>query len=371
MIISRYLYREILYTLLALSTLLILIYISNRFIAYLVQASVGDLPIGFIFQLLGLKLLSGLILILPLSFFLATLLSLGRLYKDNEITAMAACGIPMPTRSIITFGAMFAIVVSLLTLLVAPWAEREIASLQSDLSTVAAEVSGVAAGRFKGFRQGKGIFYVEAIETETNTMKNLFVQTQMPKKHIIMTAKSGYKKAQNGDLFLILIDGYRYESATPYSLNYVITKFAQHQIRIPKLLSVVKSEEAEAIPTEKLWFATKPALQAELQWRFSLPLSVILLAALAIPLSHTNPRQGQYSKIFAGIIIYLIYGNLMNIAKKWLERGDVPNWLGIWWVHFGLLIIILFLFYLPSLKTQIRKFLINRQHKKEILTQNQ
>ena len=370
MIISRYLYREILYTLLALSTLLVLIYISHRFIAYLVQASVGDLPMGFIFQLLALKLLSDLMLIMPLGFFLALLLALGRFYKDNEITAMAACGIPMPTKSIISLGAMFAVFVGIFTLLAAPWAENKIALLQSNLSTVAAEVSGVAAGRFKGFSQGKGIFYVEAIESENNTMQNIFVQTKMPKKHIIMTAKSGYKKAQEGELFLVLIDGYRYESP-PGSLNYVITKFAEHKIRIPTQMGVVKSEEAEAIPTAKLWFAQDPAQKAELQWRIALPLSVILLAALAIPLSHTNPRQGQYSKILAGILIYLIYGNLMNVAKKWLERGDVPSWMGIWWVHIGLLIIILFLFYLPFLKTQIRKFLINRQHQKEMLTQNQ
>jgi lipopolysaccharide export system permease protein len=355
---------------LALSTLLVLIYISNRFIAYLVQASVGDLPVAFIFQLLALKLLSGLILILPLSFFLAILLSLGRLYKDNEITAMAACGIPMPTGSIISFGAMFAIVVGLLTLLVAPWAERQLVVLQNDLSTIAAEVSGVAAGRFKGFSQGQGIFYVESIESENNTMQKLFMQTKLPDKQIIMTATSGYKKVQEGELFMILIDGYRYENNLG-SLNYVVTKFAEHKIRIPKLLGVVKSEESEAIPTEKLWFAKEPALQAELQWRFSLPLSVILLAALAIPLSHTNPRQGQYSKIFAGIVIYLIYGNLLNIAKKWLERGDIPTWIGIWWVHLGLLVIILFLFYLPFLKIQIRKFSINRQRQKEILNQVQ
>ncbi len=358
MIISRYLYREILYTLLALSTLLVLIYISNRFIAYLVQASVGDLPLGFIFQLLGLKLLSSLMLILPLSFFLAILLSLGRLYKDNEITAMAACGVPMPTGSIISLGAMFAILVGILSLFVAPWAESQIALLQSNLSTVAAEVSGVAAGRFKGFNQGKGIFYVEAIESKNNTMQNLFIQTKLPKKHIIMTAKSGYKKAQDGELFLVLVDGYRYESP-PGGLNYVVTKFAEHQMRIPRLLGVVKSEEIEAISSKKLWFAAEqPALQAELQWRLAVPLSVILLAALAIPLSHTNPRQGQYSKILVGILIYLIYGNLMNIAKKWLERGDVPAWLGIWWVHLGLLIIILFLFYLPFLKIQARKFIM-------------
>ncbi|EDN66819.1 conserved hypothetical protein, membrane [Beggiatoa sp. PS] len=157
MIISRYLFREILQTLLALLVLLILIYISHRFMRYLVQASVGDLPANFIFQLLALRLLSDLMLLLPLGFFLALLLALGRLYKDNEITAMAACGIPVPIISIIGFGVMFAVIVGIFSLLLAPWADNQRGQLQIQLNTMA-EVGGIAAGRFKEFNHGNGIF---------------------------------------------------------------------------------------------------------------------------------------------------------------------------------------------------------------------
>ncbi|MCK5877554.1 MAG: LptF/LptG family permease, partial [Candidatus Marithrix sp.] len=93
------------------------------------------------------------------------------------------------------------------------------------------------------------------------------------------------------------------------------------------------------------------------QWRLSFPLSVILLAILAVPLSHTTPRQGQYSKIVSGILIYLIYNNLLNVAKKWVERGDVSPVIGVWWVHIILILIIISLFNLPKLKKLIHLLL--------------
>jgi len=348
LIISRYLFYEILQTLLALTALLLLIYISHRFMAYLVQASVGDLPAQFIFQLLALRLLSDLMLILPLGFFLALLLVLGRLYKDNEITAMAACGIAVPVIRIIGFGVIFAVIIGILSLILAPWAENQRVTLQSQLKTLA-EVGGIAAGRFKEFNHGKGIFYVETIDTNSNTMHTLFVQANLPHKRVIMVAKQGYQMVQEGELFMVLVDGHRYESE-PGSLSYVVTKFAEHRLKIPKRLDAPQGTRYRAIPTSLLWLVPEPSLQAELQWRLSLPLSVILLAALAVPLSYTTPRQGHYAKILAGILIYLIYNNLLNVAKKWVERGDVSPWIGIWWVHLLLAFIIVILFYLPFFK---------------------
>ncbi|MCK5719003.1 MAG: LPS export ABC transporter permease LptF [Thiomargarita sp.] len=348
LIISRYLFREVIFTLLALTILLLLIYISHRFMSYLVQASVGNLPAQFILQLLGLRLLSDLTLILPLSFFLALLLALGRLYKDNEITAMAACGIPVPILSIVSLATIFAIFIAILSLVAGPWAEKQRGILEVQLSTVA-EVGGIAAGRFKEFNHGKGIFYVKDIDAEKNIMSDLFIQLNLEHKQVIMVAKRGYQIVQNGELFIVLMNGNRYERQKEH-LNYTITQFSEHRIRVPRRLNQYKGEDIEGFTTQKLWFSEELALQAELQWRISLPLSVILLAILAVPLSHTNPRQGQYSKILLGILTYLIYNNLLNVAKKWIERGDIPPIIGIWWVHFILIAIILVLFHLAFFK---------------------
>lgn len=346
LIISRYLSREIFYNLAALTGLLVLIYISHRFMHYLIQAASGALPAEFIFKLVGLKLLSDLMLILPLGFFLAILLALGRLYKDNEITALAACGIAVPFKTIVGLGVVFSLFIGTLSLILSPWAVTQTNLLKKQASTTA-EVSSFMAGRFKEFNQGNGIFYIEAIE-ESN-MKNVFVQANLPDKRVILVAQHAYQTTQANEMFMVLLNGYRYE-ARPNSLAYVITQFGEHAIRIPKPLIGNENNDISALSIGELWQKTEPIYQAELQWRFSLPLSVILLAALAVPLSRTTPRQGQYAKIFAGILIYLIYSNLSNVAQKWVAQGTVPTFIGVWWVHIILAIIIAILLYLPNFK---------------------
>lgn len=348
MIITRYLFREILHTLLALVTLLLLIYVSHRFMVYLVQASMGALPAEFIFQLVGIKLLSDLMLILPLGFFLAILLALGRLYKDNEIAALEACGLPVPFMSILMLSGLFALFVAMLSLFIAPWAQAQKDILQTQLRNLI-EIGGITAGRFKEFNQGNGIFYVERIDSQDNTLHNLFVQVNLPNRKVIMVAQQGHQIIQGEDLFLVLVKGQRYENK-PGTLNYIITNFVEHRLKIPRRLDTPQGENQAALPTERLWTMKENRYWAELQWRFSLPFTVILLTALAIPLAHTTPRQGQYAKVFIGILIYLIYNNLLSIAKKWFEQGKTVFWLGIWWVHVCLILIIVIFVYLPVLK---------------------
>jgi len=351
LIIRRYLFREILSTLLILITLLLIIYISHRFMIYLIQASAGSLPTDFIFQLLGLKLLSDLMLILPLGCFLAVLLALGRLYKDNEMTALAACGVSIPIISIFVFSLIFAGFIALLSLFLAPWAQSQKDTLQLRLRNMA-EVSGIAAGRFKEFNQGQGIFYVENINSETNIMSTIFVQVNLENKQVILVAEHGQQISEENESFLVLTDGHRYENR-PGQLDYIITTFAEHRIKLPKRFNASEDENQKAVPTALLWQLPRALAHAEFQWRLSLPLTVILLALLAIPLSYTTPRQGQYAKIVTGILIYLIYSNVLNIAKKWVERGDIPPEIGLWWVHIILIIIIIILFKLPFLRNKL------------------
>jgi lipopolysaccharide export system permease protein len=182
---------------------------------------------------------------------------------------------------------------------------------------------------------GQGIFYVETLENRQ--FQQIFVQASHPDQWAIITAQRGEQVLEDGELYFVLQDGYRYQVA-PRQLDYTKIAFAEHRILIPRLWDEPEGFNHETLPTSALWGVSDVEYQAELQWRLALPLSVILLAALAVPLSHTTPRQGQYAKIFSGILIYLIYNNLLNIAKKWVERGDVSPELGLWWVH-GLLVI--------------------------------
>jgi lipopolysaccharide export system permease protein len=85
--------------------------------------------------------------------------------------------------------------------------------------------------------------------------------------------------------------------------------------------------------TRQLFASEDPEDQAELQWRIAAPMSVLLLALLAIPLAHTSPRAGRYGKLVLGILAYLVYSNLLALAQAWVAKGYVAPAVGLWWVH--------------------------------------
>jgi lipopolysaccharide export system permease protein len=76
-----------------------------------------------------------------------------------------------------------------------------------------------------------------------------------------------------------------------------------------------------------------PSDIAQLQFRSSAPIMLLLLTLIAVPLSRLRPRQGRYARLGFAILVYFIYSNLLNAAKVWVEKGILPPAIGLWWVH--------------------------------------
>ena len=79
--------------------------------------------------------------------------------------------------------------------------------------------------------------------------------------------------------------------------------------------------------------SSEPEHIAEFQWRLSVPISTIILAILAVPLSRSQPRAGRYGRLAIGLLVFIIYLNMMSAAKAWVEQSEISPALGIWWVH--------------------------------------
>jgi len=95
-------------------------------------------------------------------------------------------------------------------------------------------------------------------------------------------------------------------------------------------------EEEQLVATKSmaaLLASAEPEDRAELQWRLSAPLSLFVLALVAVPLSRSRPREGRFGRLGVGILVYIIYANMLNVARTMVERDEVPQWLGMWWVH--------------------------------------
>ena len=346
MIISRYLLREILLALFAVTGVLYVIYVSNRLIRFFSDSESGGLPTAVIPQLLALKSLSNLMMLLPLAFFIAVLIALGRLYKDNEMMALAACGVGVGRlrRTILWLAFSFAGVVAALSLYAGPLAEELSYQIQ-DRVKADVDVTSIAAGRFRELHSGQMIFYVESMSSDRQTMQNVFVKTQRNGILNVITAARGRQQVdpRSGDTYLILEDGYRYEGQ-PGDAQFKIMHFATHGILLEEQQITPTARKVVASSTPALWGKAGRYDKAELQWRIAMPLATILLAALAVPLSRSGPRrQGRFAKLFSAVVIYAIYMNFLAVARSWVEHGVIPAAWGLWWVHGALVAVIVVL----------------------------
>ncbi|MEN8168833.1 MAG: LPS export ABC transporter permease LptF [Pseudomonadota bacterium] len=347
LIIERYLRREIALTFFAVSLLLLVMFFSSTFIRLLTETLEGDYPVRILFTLFALKGVGNIVFILPFAFFIAVLLTLGRLYKDNEIVALIACGAG-PDRlfsAVATLAVMVALGVGFLALFFAPWAEEQSSQLL-DEAGAHKEIQGIIPGRFNSFGANSPTIYVERYNAETKSLHGLFVhgidaKGGKGKEQYLLSAASAYEQIdpETGGRYLVLQDGYRYDGVLGRR-DYRITHFAEHGIRIQSQAVVASSRPRYAVSSANLLSSDESADIAELHWRLAMPISTILLALLAIPLSKSSPRRGRYAGLFIGILVFVVYNNFLTVGRTALGKGEVPGLVGLWWVHALLLILL-------------------------------
>lgn len=338
MIIQRYLLRDILATFAGVALLLSLIFLSGTFVRILSEAAAGTYPATVVLKLFALKGIGNLVFILPLAFFLSVLLALGRFYRDSEMAVLAACGIG-PGRIYEVVGKLAVVVAVLLAILAfyfAPWAEERSYQIL-DQAGARSELDGLAAGRFNKVGVQGELVYVESISRDRKTLDNVFATASVDGRRALLSAAHARQQVDpdNGARYLVFFDGHRYEG-DPGEANYKVISFREHGIRLVTRDVIASARPRYAFTTEHLWRSTQPGDQAELQWRIAVPITTILLGLLAVPLSKSSPRDGRYGKLFVGILVYIVYNNLLSMAKSGLAKGEVRPDVGLWWVHLAL-----------------------------------
>lgn len=349
MILFRYLTREILTSLSLITSLLFLILMSNEFVHYLNQVAGGKFAASILWELIILESPRFLAILLPFSLFLAILFTYGRLYADYEMTVLNACGFSLGqlTRLSLPFIFLLTFMVAGLNLWLNPFLLSYRNKLLSQTGT-AVELQTVQPGSFQQTNGGHRIVYVESVSSDHKSVKNIFLAQTNPQAipseitpWTILSANSGYQMVNpvTKESFFVAVNGKRYQGI-PGQTEYYITQFLKYGIRID-LDTTTANKQQDAMSSLALWNASqpnKPSYFSELQWRLSAPISILLLALLAIPLSRVNPRQGKYLHILPAIIIYIMYLNLLLVGRNWIENGVISYRWGLWWIH-GLLIL--------------------------------
>jgi len=354
-IIQHYIYRELLQKLVWILSLLILVFASNKFVGFLADAAEGSLPADMVFLMLGYKMLATLPKILPVSILVAMLLAFSRMASDRELIILAAAGISKTFQmAIVTrFAIVFCLFVSAITLYLAPWAEQSIHNLK-ERAKQESDISGIRPGQFKEFSQGDRVVYVQNPSPDKTSMEKVFLQVrQQGKLGVLVSDSARFKIDKNsGNKYIVFSDGRRYVSE-PGMLDYQITEYEKYAILIESAEVDAVGAKNAALPTAEIIGSGNKVYQAEFQWRISLILSCLLLSLLAVLLMQTHAIERRYTPFITGLSIYLIYSNLLGIAKTLLKRDVIPGFIGLWWVHILLVLVLLALYYMPQIRYMI------------------
>ena len=338
-IINRALARELSTTTLAVAFIFVALFMVISLVKILAKAAAGSFPVKFVFTLLGLQTIEVLGLMLPLAFYIGLLLTLGRWYRDSEMTVLAACGVGLAQmlRPVLVMAAGFALVVALLSFYLAPVASTLIAHIKQD-QVSRYEVAAITPGVFNEISRTQkgdegGVYYVENL-TPDGEMHQVFVATSHLGRQGVVVARTGRETTdpESGDRFLVLNQGLRYDGR-PGQGDYQIISFERYTIRIELPAPVLRTTPFNAKSSAELIADQSPGARAEWHWRLSKPVALIVLTLFALVFSFSHPRQGRYVSLFVAIIAYFLYSNALGVADAMLKRGRLPGELVVWWVH--------------------------------------
>ncbi|EKO3589094.1 LPS export ABC transporter permease LptF [Vibrio metschnikovii] len=339
MIIVRYLIRETLKSQFAIFFVLFLVFLSQKFIRVLADASDGEIPARMILSIVALNMPAMGLLMLPLSLYIGILLTFGRLYAESEITVMNATGIG--NKFLIRAALYLAIITSSAAAFnafwLSPWSQDKEAQLIEQLAAESS-VDLLQKGQFQRSPDGSSVVFIDNIENRK--LQNVFVAQLAPRQSIlpsVMFSDSGeVKELSDGRQMITMHNGVRYEGV-PTRLDYMITRFDQYEGLIGQRSVKAKGRDWQETPTLALIRNPDSRAQAELQWRISLVLCIPLLTMLVVPLSAVNPRQGRFAKMGPAILIYLTYFLTISAMKSALEDGTIPIEIGMWPINAALL----------------------------------
>ncbi len=338
--------REFASTGLLVSSILLGIVVFTQLIRLLGESVSGTLAAEGVVALLGFSSLNYLPVLLSVSLFLSVLLTLTRSYRDSEMVVWFTSGIGLTRwiRPVLGYAIPVTVVIALLSLVLSPWALSKADEYKRRLES-RDDVAAATPGAFRESKQADRVFFLEEVDVEKKRVGNIFVRSLQNGREGTMVAKEGYQEiAPNGDRFLVMLNGTRYEGI-PGQADYKVVEFGRYAMRIEPV--ELRQEQPNVKAYSTLFLLRNPDAWniAELEWRIGLPLSALILSILAIPLSYVNPRVGRSFNLIAAVVIYMFYNNMISVTNSWVRNGKISAAAGLWGIHLSMFAVVLVMFY--------------------------
>ena len=367
-IIDKYIAKELLTVFLSVYFVLLIIVLSTEIVHLLSWVSQGIIPVTVFLAYLMNSLFEFSIILIPLSLLMGILLAFGRLYSDSEMAAIMSAGIgPMQWyRPLMLIAIPATLLLFVLLAYVQPIINYQRAVLAAEILSQS-QIDTLLVGQFNRASKDGAVIFLESKHENNNRADNdqvnsVFFQQHREKTSFVDLAEdtsSFYN--EEGRRYMMMHSGVHY-AGNAGEADFKIIKYKDYGVHIDRK-QVKAHQSVKSKNVAELWSSTIPEEQAELQWRFTIPLATIIVTFMALPLSHTNPRSGRYSKLAVALILYLVYSNLLGVGKTWIVQEKVPVWIGTWWVH---IIAIVFTLILLKYKGYLSGISFKRSHVKKV-----
>ncbi len=304
--------------------ILLTIVLTMFLIRTLGQAALGRIAPQDVALLLGYTTLGQLPTMLALSLFIAVVATLGRMYRDSEMTIWFASGVPLSrfVAPVLRTSWPVLLVVALLALFVWPWHNQRSVELKERFER-GSDLSRVAPGQFQTSNDGSRVFFIERDAADNRTGRNVFILTSLANAESVTSARSGQVEWIGDDRYLVLSRGQRNEQSNT-SGEKTLARFESYRIQAgERVLSQMDDLPPKARTSFDLLTLPTPANQGELVWRLGLVFGAANLTLLGIGLAATNPRRASNWNLLFALLAFVVYYNVINLSQAWVAGGRV------------------------------------------------
>ena len=345
MLFQKSLSRELTYTSIGVFSVLFAILLSTQTINMLGRAAQALIASNAIFALIGFWSIGFFPVLMILTIFVSVIVVLTRMSREQEMAVWMASGKSLTDwiAPVMRFALPLCLLIAAGTTIVEPWATQR-SKEYAETMKQREDMTALSPGIFKESQSGDRVYFIESYSVLSGATRNVFVQVTRNGEVSSIFAKEGQLSTdEEGNRILMLRDGRRY-TGEPGNGNFEVLEFKRYTVKITEVSQLARPTiDSESRPTLELLGSSNPDDKAELAWRLSLPLCGLILALLAIPLSHYNPRSGHaYNLIFA-LGAYLLYQNLLWLLRDSISSGKIPTALGILPAHLFMLALALLL----------------------------
>ena len=333
-ILSKSLNMEVFRSSIGVLLIFFLLVVASRIVGYFEQAAEGNIDPGIILSVIALRFPDFITLLIPLSFFLGLLITIGRLNSEGEIHGYFSAGLSKFNliKFLLPQAFIYFFITLVLSLYIAPYTKN----LSKDLLVIDSfeeQIDAIQSDEIVSLDDG-GFLYVQTVD-EGLIEGVKFFQVDEDNSFIVISDEL-LTQEKDKTIELNLKNGSFYGGLFSESSK-IISNFNNFNFEIDKNMP-----QRNDLSLTKLFDYSSASDQATFQWNISIPITILILLLYGIYISSSKPREGKFSFMLPGMLIYVSYLSLLILGREFISDnpGSIFN---LWFIH-GLFILFLFLY---------------------------